>query len=300
VVFTIARVLLGLGIERSIRLAAIMGRLGYYALIGISRTTLKNLRISLGSTLTRKQRVSIAKTMMSNFAVSAIETAWLSKWRTLFSWTEITWDGLENLEAAYQKGRGVICLNAHFGNWEVMTVAVAKLGYPCYIVARRQKDPRLDRWIGGIRTQSGAVLIIRGETPFAYLRTLRQGGLLGMMVDLDTRSNEGIFVDFFGRPTYTQIGPFVLARRTGAPLVLCLCFREGLNRLRFYFSPPWEIPQTDDPAQDIRQAVIYSSQCLETQIRNHPEQWAWFHRRWKTTPEKIAAKERDRESESID
>ncbi len=291
----LAKLVLSMGIERSAKIAAFVGRCGYYAQRQQRKVALDNLRICLGDNTTEEQRRQIAKTVFSNFAVAALEVAWLSRWRDLFSWLRIEVEGLEKLDAALATGRGVIAHNAHFGNWEVMSAAVAKMGYPGYVVARRQKDPRLDAWLGAIREHSGLKIAIRGEHPVRILRCLKSGGLLGLMTDIDTRSNEGVFVDFFGRPTYTQSGPFALARATGALMIPALCFREGLNHLRFYFGDPWEVPKTNDPEDDILQAARKANSILEQKIRERPEQWAWFHKRWKTTPGKIEQYRRDNE-----
>jgi len=289
----LAKMVLSMGIERSAKTAAFLGRFGYFVQPQQRKVALENLRACLGDSTTEEQRREIAKTVFSNFALSALEVAWLSRWRDLFSWLRIEVEGLEKLDAALATGRGVIAHNAHFGNWEVMSAAIAKMGYPAYVVARRQKDPRLDDWISEIRAHSGLKVAIRGENPGRIVRCLKGGGLLGLMIDIDTRSNEGAFVDFFGRPTYTQIGPFALARATGALMIPALCYREGLNHLRFYFGEPWEVARTDNPDADILQAAQRANSILEQKIRERPEQWAWFHKRWKTTPGKIGQSRRD-------
>ncbi|MCK6496437.1 lysophospholipid acyltransferase family protein [bacterium] len=282
-----AKAILSLGIRPSTHLAAFIGTMGYYLRPELRRIALQNLRDAIGTQTTEQDRARIARQMFSNFTVSALEVAWLSRWEDLFSWLKIDLDGFENFNEALATGRGVIAHNAHFGNWEVMTAAIARMGYPAHVVVRKQKDPRLEAWIGQIRNLSGLKVITRGENPVAILRCLKKGGALGLMIDIDTRSNEGVFVDFFGKPTYTQVGPFALARLTGALMVPALCYREGLNHLRFYFGKPWEVPQTEDPARDIFRSAQMASRILEDRIRERPEQWAWFHKRWKTTPDKI-------------
>lgn len=292
-ILLLAKLVLSLGIERSIKIAATLGEWGYYLQPAQRKVAMENLRTCLGDSTTEQERQAITKKVFSNFAVSALEVAWMSRWKDLFSWLRVDVEGLEHLDAALAQGRGVIAHNAHFGNWEVMSAAVAKMGYPGYVVARRQKDPRLDAWIAQIRDHCGLKIAIRGENPVRILRCLKSGGLLGLMTDIDTRSNEGVFVDFFGRPTYTQVGPFALARTTGALMIPALCYREGLNHLRFYFGEPWEVARTSDRHSDIIQAAQKANSILEQKIRERPEQWAWFHKRWKTTPGKIEQYRRD-------
>ncbi len=289
-VYIIGRLTFSLGLARAARFARFVGRLGYYFLGEARKTTLENLRASFGSTLSERERKRIAKAVFSGFTISAVETMWMSRWKELFSWLEIEMEGVEHMEDALDQGHGVIGLCAHFGSWEVFASSCGKMGMPTSAVSRQQKDPRLEEWIGAIRANSGLKMITRGKNPVQMLRCLRRGELLALLIDLDTRSAEGIFVDFFGRPAYTPIGPFLLARRTGARIIHGLCYREGLNRLRFRFSESWEVPRTEDEQADIRAAAERASKYLEECIRQHPEQWAWFHKRWKTTPERIRSR----------
>lgn len=289
-VYIIGRITFSLGIERAARFARFIGRVGYYFLRAARESALENLRLSLGDQLTEQERKRIVKEVFSGFTISAVETMWMSRWKELFSWLEIEVEGVEHMENALDQGHGVIGLCAHFGSWEVFASASAKMGMPANVVARQQKDPRLEKWIDSIRTNSGLKMITRGKNPVQMLRCLRRGELLALLTDLDTRSAEGIFVDFFGRPAYTPIGPFLLARRTGARIIHGLCYREGINRLVFRFSESWEVPRTENEEADIRWAVERASKYLEDRIRECPEQWAWFHKRWKTTPEKIRSR----------
>jgi KDO2-lipid IV(A) lauroyltransferase len=249
--------------------------------------TLRNLDDCLGNDTSPRERKGIAKRVFSNVAVSAVEAIWMSRWNTLRDWLRIEVEGIEHVDAAMAGGRGVVSFSAHFGNWEVMTAVMAQLGYPVYMVARELKDPRLDSWVRQVREACGIRVIQRGKSPLRLLNVLKEGGTLAILVDLDTRSGRGVFVDFFGRPAYTPVGPFVLARKTGAALLPVLCYRESLNRLRISFDAPWEVPRSEDAEADIREAAERATRFLEKRIRERPEQWAWFHKRWKTTPDRL-------------
>jgi len=254
------------------------------------RVAVQNLEDCLGAVTTPEQREEIARQVFRNAALTSAESIGLSAWGRWKEWIEFELDGIEHLEAALEEGKGVICPNAHFGNWEVMSALFCLMGYPGNVVARPFKDPRLEEWIGRIRDGFGIRVIQRGKTPLRMVKTLRDGGVLGIMIDMDTRSGRGIFVDFFGKPAYTQTGPFVLARRLGTPIVPALCYREDINRLRLYFGPAWKVERTEDTETDIRGAVEKATRDLEERIRERPEQWAWFHKRWKTRPEKVHLK----------
>ena len=279
---------LKLGIRRAVHLALRLAKVGFWVQRRESRVVIQNLENCFGKELTDVERECVAEKVYSHVCVSFAETVWMSRWKELRNWLEFEFDGWENLEVALAEGKGVICPNGHFGNWEVMCAVVAQLGYPGYIVARYLREPRLEDWLNRVRQNLGVRVITRGREPIRLVRILRQGGILGVMIDLDTHSGRGIFVDFFGRPAYTQVGPFVLARRTGAAIVPALCYREGLNRLRFHFGKPWHVEVTEDSHRDIQLAAQRATTYLEQRIRERPEQWMWFHKRWKTTPERVA------------
>jgi len=290
-IYFLARVLLGLGIERAARLAEKIGPLLFFLQRRERRIALENLELAWGREMDAAERSRIARRVFRCAALSGVESLWMSRWTELCRWLSFEVDGRDRLERALGKGKGVICITAHFGSWEVMAAETAQLGYPVHIVAREMKDPRLEAWVRGVREACGIRVVPRGRNPLSMVRILGRGGMLGLMIDLDTRSGQGIFVDFFGNKAYTQTGPFILARKTGAVLVPSLCYREGINRLRFFFGEPWEIVPSDDAEADIRQAAERATGYLEDRIRERPEQWAWFHKRWKTTPEHFERKQ---------
>ncbi|MCA9431707.1 MAG: lysophospholipid acyltransferase family protein [Candidatus Omnitrophica bacterium] len=289
----LVRLIRFLGPKRSAALANRIGVLLFTLQRRERMVALTNLEDCLGDSTTLEEREEIAKRVFRNSALSVAESIGLSAWGKWENWVEFEMDGLENLNEALREGKGAVCVNAHFGNWEVMTALICASGYPGTVVTRPVKDPRLDEWVTRIRIAYGIQVIQRGKTPLRMIKTLRHGGMLGVMIDMDTRSSRGIFVDFFGKPAYTQTGPFVLARRTGSPIVPTLCYREGDNRLRFYFGQAWKVDQTENPEADIRAAAQRATKELEDRIRERPEQWAWFHKRWKTRPEKFHLKRRD-------
>ncbi len=289
----VVRLVRALGPRRSASLANRVGAIAFALQRRDHKITLQNLEDCLGPETTPEERSRIAQQVFRNAALTTAESIGLSFWDKWKGWIEYEFDGVENLEAALSEGKGVICPNAHFGNWEVMSAMICTCGYPGNIVARPFKDPRLEEWISRVRESFGIQIIQRGKTPMRMVKKLRNGEILGVMIDMDTRSSRGIFVDFFGKPAYTQTGPFMLARRLGSPIVPALCYREGTNRLRFYFGPPWKVAKTEDVDADIHAAVLKATRDLEERIRERPEQWAWFHKRWKTRPEKFHLKRRE-------
>src|SRR5919199_5978904 len=128
-------------------------------------------------------------------------------------------EGLENLQAAQERGQGVILFTGHLGAWELSSFALSAFGYPMSFLVRRIDNPLVERMIEKTRTRFGNRSIDKRAAMRPMLRTLRAGGTLGILVDLNTQPHEGIFVDFFGVPASTTSGLAALALRTGAAVL---------------------------------------------------------------------------------
>ena len=157
-------------------------------------------------------------------------------------------------------------------------------GYPTYVVGRQLNNPGLDRLVTVNRARAGIRNIVRGQSTRAILRALRQGGMVGFLIDQDTKV-EGVFVDFFGRPAYTPVGPVVLARKTGAPIVPAAIHREADDTHHVVVREAIPLVRTGNEREDRRVNTERCSKALERFIREHPTQWVWMHRRWKRRPE---------------
>jgi KDO2-lipid IV(A) lauroyltransferase len=117
------------------------------------------------------------------------------------------------------------------------------------------------------------------------VRLLRSGKVLGLLIDLNTLDEEGIFVDFFGVPASTNFMVSKLALRTQSPIIpLFSPWLEDKKKFGLYFGEP-VIPQpTGDEEADVRHLTGKLSQIVERRVREYPDQWLWVHKRWKTRP----------------
>jgi KDO2-lipid IV(A) lauroyltransferase len=196
-------------------------------------------------------------------------------------------EGLEHLERAFRRGRGVVALSGHLGNWEILGAVLAARGYPLRVIAARLFDPRSDRLLNEWRSEHGVRVHDRDAGLAPLLAALRRAEVVGALVDQDA-PGRGIVADFFGRPARTAIAPFVLARRTGAALVPAFVHLDAEGRHRIVLRPEIVPAENLRGASRLRDLVRRWNAVLEAEIRAHPEQWVWFHRRWKSQPVPIA------------
>ncbi len=189
---------------------------------------------------------------------------------------------VEAIRAAVEAGTGAVIVTGHLGNWEVAGAALAARGIPLHAVAQRQANPHFDRLVNDARARLGIRVIPKGGATKATLRALDQGRAVALVADQDARAL-GVFVPFLGRPASTHRGPAVLALRSGAPLFMGVMVRGagGVYEGRIV---PIPVPSEGDFEERVRRVTASFTWALEQAIRQHPGQYFWHHRRWKTAP----------------
>ena len=268
-----------------LRAARAAGSLAFLFPSGMRSRTVKNLRRALGADLGRGGVARTARNVFRHFMTAGFDLMFIPGLCRSGRIREIvTARGMEHLDRAFAKGRGVMMLTAHFGNWEILGAWLAASGYPMKVIGRALENPGLDRLLVGIRNQAGYTNIPRGTSSREIIRTIRSGGAIGMLIDQDVQV-QGVFADFFGRPAFTPTGPVVLARRFDIPIVPIFCRMK--DDLTYEVTCLPEVEQGKDGSDDeaVRETTARINRIYEDIIRETPEQWVWMHKRWKTQPD---------------
>lgn len=187
------------------------------------------------------------------------------------------------MDAALARGKGVVFVTGHVGNWEVLARHVARSGYPCAVIGREASDPHTTQLIARFRSEGKLRVIWRGSKGAAkdMLRTLRGNGVLGLLIDQDTKV-QSVWVPFFGHLAKTPRAAAELALKTGAVPLLGFAIREASGRFVISMREVPLPPGEGDAAVTALTAELTLG--IEAQIRAHPEQWVWMHERWKSPP----------------
>lgn len=182
--------------------------------------------------------------------------------------------GLEALEQAAAEGRPVLLITGHFGNYEASREALTGLGYRVGGLYRPMKNGYFNRHYVAAMGRFGTPLFPRGREGLTdMLRFLKGGGMLGMVID--QHMHKGELLDFLGHPARTALSAAELALKYNALLLPVYAIRQpdGIT-----FQTLVEAPiQPSTP----RQMTQELNDSLAAQVRAHPEQWFWIHRRWK-------------------
>jgi len=185
-------------------------------------------------------------------------------------------------------GRGLIMVSGHIGHWELLARRLVRAGIPCATVARSGTSPFLHALLGRFRAAGRFEVLLRDDrgTARAIIRCLRQGKLLGLLIDQDTRV-QGLFVPFFGRPAWTPRAAGDLALRFGAPVAVIWSRRRGPAPGDGHELSIELVPYDPDPPDREAESRRITAACtahLEAAIRARPQEWVWMHERWKTRP----------------
>ena len=226
--------------------------------------------------------IRITKGVYRHLAIVAAEffdMPYINK-ENIHKWVEV--EGQENYQATISQGKGALSVVAHFGNWELMTIAIPLYFQPMYIVYRPLDNPIIDNMVEYVRTMQGNELIPKGGSGRKIMRLLQENQIIGILSDQNVAAYEGVFVDFFGRPACTGVGLAVMAMRSGAPVIPAFMARQKSGKYKLILKPAVEITRTDNYDADLVINTQRFTKVVEEVIREYPDQWFWFHQRWKT------------------
>jgi len=281
-------------------LGRLLGRFMYFADVSHRRIVRRNLRFVYPEwTPERIKETSLR--IFQNIGITFIEIcqiACLSK-DNILSKTKVK--GKKILLDSIKDNKGAILISAHLGNWEIVAPFLsANISARASMVGRRLRVELINRLISGLRTRFGATVIDKEDGMPKMMRAIREGKMLGIMLDQGTQSSMGVKVNFFGRAATATIAPALLALRCKCPVVPIFGVRESDGSLTVIVESPLKLKRTKDLKADLQVNTQLMVNAIEKAVRTYPEQWFWVHKRWKKYyphlyPEYMARKKRRRE-----
>ena len=192
----------------------------------------------------------------------------------------------EVLERALDKEKGVILFSGHFGNWELIPLILSKqLNQKVNSVAREMNNPLVEKKVKQFRKYMGSELIYKKNSMRTILKRLEKNGIIYLLIDHNTIAREGVFVNFFGKPASTVPSVSQLHLKRAIPIIpVFLHYEEDRIVLELLEEIDATGTSTGNQKEDILQLTQRCTSLIEEKIRQYPEQWFWFHNRWKTRP----------------
>ncbi|MBI1805190.1 MAG: lysophospholipid acyltransferase family protein [Ignavibacteria bacterium] len=280
------RLVLALPLRSAQRFGVLIGRAAYHVIASRRRVALDNLAHAFPEK-NRQELIAIAKGAFSNYGIAMMEFLWFPRLDERTVRALVRPKNIEMMVDGHAKGKGMVMLSGHFGNWELIAFAGAYLGKQRFtIIVQTQSNRSIDRVINRHRCLLGNRVVPMGMSIREIITTLRTGGIVAIAPD-QSGPIEGAFVDFFGRRVATHQGPAVFSLRTGAPIQMGFLIRQKDGTYDAVFE---EVPSSDltgDSEENIIELTRRHTALLERYIRRYPDHWLWMHRRWKHTWESV-------------
>jgi KDO2-lipid IV(A) lauroyltransferase len=254
------------------------------------RATIAATNVKAAATFDANPRAirKMVKGVYQNLTQTLVEILSFPRFSGSYVKKYITFEGVENLEAAKKKGDGIIFLTGHFGNWELFSIVGGIIGYSMLVLAREQKHSRLNDLLNSYRELTGSKVIKKGFAVKEMLTALHDNQIIGLLVDQDA-GKRGVFVDFFGRKTSFAHGPMSFALKTNATILPTFIVRRRGPHHTIVIEKPIAVRKTGAKEADTQHGLQEFATILESYIRRYPDQWLWVHKRWKSTPTKKIA-----------
>ena len=249
------------------------------------KIALESLTIAFGAEKSKAKVEQIAKDCFIFMAKAGLELLFFMDKPALLK-KHVEFVGRKNLDNALSKGKGVILVSAHFGNFPLMLVKLSLEDYKTATIMRYMRDVRAEKFFMAKRTQVGIKTIYsqpRRACVEAVIKTLRNNELVFIPLDQNFGTG-GVFVDFFGKKAATATGPVVLALRTQATILPCFIVRQKDDTHKIIFEEPLNLEKARTYQETIITNIQKLTSIIESYIRRYPAEWGWIHRRWKSRP----------------
>ncbi|HEX9244122.1 MAG TPA: lipid A biosynthesis acyltransferase [Anaeromyxobacter sp.] len=288
VLVTVIRWLKAMPLRLGLALGSALGSLGW----ALSPRTRRDMRATLAVAFPEKseaERDAIARASLVHLAWVGAEVFTMESWVSgLDAYVEATPEVVETVKRAVARGKGIILVLGHIGNWE-LTCRIARYVQPCAVIARRSWHVSLDDEAAKSRMVNDVQTFWRDDPTMgrAMLRLLRGAGTLGILIDQDIHEVQSVHVPFFGRPAATPRAAADLALRFGSTVLVLTSRRRGPRPGDGHRLEVTEVPYDAAPADREAEVLRLTAACTAVQeaaIRRNPVEWVWMHQRWRTAP----------------
>lgn len=240
-----------------------------------------NLNLAFGETKTKEEKLEIAKKCYYNFAkylgINFILNQNTTKQKIL---EQVVFKNEHFLLDAMKSGRPIIVTTAHFGQWEIFGLAVAAHFGPSSVLGRKLDSSVMDKILRANRAQFNVELIDKNGGAKDILKALKARRIVGILVDQNTAPKDGIKVKFFGKDVLHTPAASVLAQKTNALIINAFIYQKGENLNEICFEEPIDI-STFDKEDAVQKATQMQCSACEEMVRARPEEYFWFHQRFK-------------------
>jgi len=269
--------------QLALMLAGVMGEVWYFADSKGRRMACQQL--SFAFKLSPRDAEIRAKACFQLMAKNLVDMILMGNWSKEYMKQMVSVEGYQHYLSAEAKGKGIIALTGHIGQFELLAAWFAYVKErKVAVIGRKLYDKRLDALLVAQRRKFNVLNIATVDSPLSIMRALGKGYALGVLLDQDSSNVKGYFADFYGKKALTAAGPIMIARKTKSPILPMAIYRTNNDKFIIRILPELRFEWTDDVTGDIIRVLTMCNKALEELINYDPIQWAWIHNRWRHRP----------------
>ena len=265
---------IGLSFFRNLGLAL------YYLMPNRRKIALTNLEICLGNEKNEDERKRIARESFKNSIAIGFDFLKILQMSPDEQSKLVEVSGEENLMDALEMKKGIFAVSAHLGNFPLMLSFMSSRGLRVNVVTRQIKAKWADRLYTGMLNRFGTGTITKDRVALGIIRALKNKEIIGYVLDQNMQMDTGIFVDFFGRKASTIRGLATFTNKYGSPILPAYVVSSPKGH-KIFIDRPYIYDSSQENELQLTQRF---TSMIEGWIRKYPEQWIWYHRRFKTRP----------------
>ena len=261
-----------------VAMGRLLGTLLFYTARGRRLVCERNISVSFPELNPSEQKKLVKECFIQN-GVGLTETAWSWHRPIGFIDDKLVVSGQELLHTARENHTGILLLCPHYSMLDLVAPLLHAVAGRFVISYRPNDNPTFDQAIRRGRTRYAELVDVRALREI--VKHLKQGDIVWFGPDQDMGPKGSVFAPFFGRSACTVTTPSRLARISGAVSIFLDLHRDirGVYRLSFVAMPD------NYPCDDEVENACQLNQCIEKTVRNHPSQYMWMHKRFKTNPD---------------
>jgi len=266
-------------------LGRMLGRFLGIAAVGPLKTSLTGLRMVFGDRMSEEELRRLNRRVVIHFAQMLFEVPHVFKLNSENLHRYVYFENEAVFAEALARGKGCFILTGHFGNWELMSAAITlRFKTDGIAVARPVDFSPVEQLMLRLRTRFGTEIVPKKKAMKKLLMGARKNKTMGILLDQNVDWYEGVFVPFMGKPACTNKGLALIAMKTGAPVIPVFSARQPDGRYRVMFEKEVDLVRTGSKIFDTEENTAMFNRIINKYIHWYPEQWFWFHKRWKTRP----------------
>ena len=200
---------------------------------------------------------------------------------------KVTFKNEHYLEEALKNGRKIILTTAHYGNWELLSLSIAAQFTPLSIVGRDLDSGVMNEILTANREQFNVELLSKSGAMKGMMKALKVNRTVGILVDQNTASNEGLLIDFFDKKARHTPSAAILSRKFDALLIPAFIKTYDHKNYVVEFYEPFETNNSENKDKDILNSVNQQAKVTQKIIEDKPDEWFWLHQRWKNQYEEL-------------